>query len=272
MEAQTARIMATPHPVVLASGRSFDPGAYRSLGVLDGEQLAYCRTQGIPLAYDPVQIGWVSSAADDDLSGQARPHVDVPSRAQQPAGLVRIAARVGLASASHLSFRRWHVEDAPLYASCLGNERLWKYLPERPPVPFTEDMARALIEVLGLESRHDVVAILVDGAPVGQARLLFDEPRTPGASAEVSYWIAEEYWGRGFGASAVSAYTRQCFDRFQVDLIYAWIRLDHTASIRTAERAGYRRDHDVDPRQLAEPRRAGCGRWIRTRHDVQRLH
>jgi len=264
--------MATSHPVVLTSGRPFDPGTYRSLGVLDGEQLAHCRALGISLAYDPVQIGWVSSGVDDDLSTAPRPDLEAPVSEFHPRVAIHIATTVGEATSSHLSFRRWRTEDAPLYASYLGNPRLWRYLPERPPVPFTDEEARTLIEVLGMESRHDVVAILVDGAPVGQARLLFDEPRTPGGSAEVSYWIAEEHWGQGLGALAVSAYTRQCFERYPIDLVYAWIRLDHTASIKTAERAGYRRDHDVEPRQLVEPRRTGCGRWIRTRHDVQRRH
>ncbi len=50
-----------------ASLHEFDPRRLRSAGILDPRELAFCRRMGIPLAYDPSQIGWVTAGCDDDF-------------------------------------------------------------------------------------------------------------------------------------------------------------------------------------------------------------
>lgn len=51
----------------MAAGRVLDPGRLRSDGPLDATEVAFCREHGIPLAYDPVQIGWVTLDCVDDF-------------------------------------------------------------------------------------------------------------------------------------------------------------------------------------------------------------
>ena len=72
-------------------------------------------------------------------------------------------------------------------------------MPEEYPSPFTEETARALIEASRVASHHEVLAAELDGVPVGQVRLLFDGSYPGLNAAEVSYWIAEEYWGHSLG-------------------------------------------------------------------------
>ena len=50
---------------VLPSGRSFDPHRSRWQGLLDAEELAFCRQHGIPVAYDCLQLGWVPATCAD---------------------------------------------------------------------------------------------------------------------------------------------------------------------------------------------------------------
>ena len=67
-------------PVVhLPSGRTLDPQRSRWAGVLDHEEIGYCRANGIALAYDCVQIGWVTAACVDDepLSASGERSVDL---------------------------------------------------------------------------------------------------------------------------------------------------------------------------------------------------
>ncbi len=61
--------MSPPGWVTLPSGRSLDLYRSRWEGVLDREELEYCRQHGIQLGYDCAQIGWVTMTCIDELSG-----------------------------------------------------------------------------------------------------------------------------------------------------------------------------------------------------------
>lgn len=174
------------------------------------------------------------------------------------------------AAAHRFTFRLWQLTDAEIYKRHLDNPKLWEFVPEEYPSPFTEDTARMLIEASRVSSHHEVMAVELDGEPVGQVRLLFDDSYPGLNAAEVSYWIAEDYWGQSLGAKILRIFTNRSFNRGvrerPLDLIYAWIRTEHGASIKTAERAGY--EPDPFPRLssfASEMRRAGCRRWIRFR-------
>jgi RimJ/RimL family protein N-acetyltransferase len=170
------------------------------------------------------------------------------------------------ATTSRFSFRMWELTDVEIYRRHLDNPKLWEFVPEDYPSPFTDDTARMLIEASRVSSHHEVMAAELDGVPVGQARLLFDDSYPGLNAAEVSYWIAEDYWGRSLGTKILRLFTNRGFLERPLDLIYAWIRTEHAASIKTAERAGY--TPDPFPRLssfASEMRRAGCRRWIRFR-------
>ena len=115
----------------------------RSEGVLSAGDVARCRDMGIALAYDPVQIGWVPLACEDD-----------------------IAAGTGGKQERGLRFRPWSVEDAPALARMLSCKRLWDYLPEDCPGRIDERTARDLIE-LGSAPHHHVVAVIEGDEPIG---------------------------------------------------------------------------------------------------------
>lgn len=182
------------------------------------------------------------------------------------------------ALASRFTFRPWELTDAAIYHRHLDNPKMWAFVPEEYPSPFTEETARALIEASRVAEHHEVMAVELDGQPVGQVRLLFDDSYPGLNAAEVSYWIAEDYWGQSLGTKILRLFTDRGFRSVRsiqdvssvrerpLDLIYAWIRTEHAASIKTAERAGY--EPDPFPRLssfAAEMRRAGCRRWIRFR-------
>jgi RimJ/RimL family protein N-acetyltransferase len=58
------------------------------------------------------------------------------------------------------------------------------------------------------------------------------------------------------------AFTRRSFRTHCLNVIYAWIREDHMASVRVAERAGYRRDSFPFEAELAQSlRRPGFIRY-----------
>ena len=141
-----------------------------------------------------------------------------------------------------VTFRSWTTLDAAVYVELLGNPRVWEYLPEPFPSPFTEDTARILIEVAAIAFHHEAVAIEVDGRPIGQCLLRFDQPFAGARAAEVAYWLGENHWGQGWMSRVLPIFTAQSFRSHRVDVIYAWISKDNEASIRVAQRAGFQRD------------------------------
>jgi RimJ/RimL family protein N-acetyltransferase len=194
--------------------------------------------------------------------------------------------RPAVSDSKAFEFRPWAPDDAEIYTELLGNERVWRYLPEPFPSDFTTETARTLIEFGAFSFHHEAVAIEVerrqigqnllrfdgpsDGVrrPIGQCVLRFDRPFAGVRASEVAYWLGEEHWGQGWMSRVLPEFTYRSFRRHSIDVIYAWIMEDNKASIRVAERAGYRREPFVLETQIAESlRRPGFIRYATYRVD-----
>lgn len=154
--------------------------------------------------------------------------------------------------AAAFAFRPWVPDDAGVYFELLGNPRIWEYLPEPFPSPFTPETARTLIEVASISFHHETAAVEVDGRPIGQCLLRFDQPFAGARASEVAYWLGEEHWGKGLMSRILPVFTHRSFRRHGVDVIYAWIMKDNVASTRVAECAGYQRAPVPFESRLAE--------------------
>lgn len=166
------------------------------------------------------------------------------------------------------TFRSWTPHDAASYRELLGNPRVWEYLPEPFPSPFTEDTARTLIEVGAIGFHHETLAVETAGRAVGQCLLRFDQPFDDARACEVAYWLGEEHWGQGLMSRILPVFTYRSLCLHRVDVIYAWIRADNVASIRVAERAGYQRDaFPLETRIADRLRRPGFIRYATYRAD-----
>jgi RimJ/RimL family protein N-acetyltransferase len=197
-------------------------------------------------------------------------HWALESAAADALGAVRepLHQPQALWESTEFTFRPWSHDDAVVYAELLGNPRIWEYLPEPFPSEFTVETARTLIEVAAIGFHHDTVAIEVDGRPIGQCLLRFDRPFAGTRAAEVAYWLGEEHWGKGWMSRVLPVFSDRSFRQHSVDVIYAWIMKDNEASIRVAERSGYRRAHFPLEAQLAQLlRRPGFVRYATYRVD-----
>jgi [ribosomal protein S5]-alanine N-acetyltransferase len=61
-------------------------------------------------------------------------------------------------------------------------------------------------------------------------------------SAEIGYWLSEDYWGKGIATRAVIAITDYAFDHFDFTRLFALPFATNTASCRVLEKAGFVRD------------------------------
>lgn len=189
-----------------------EPARPRSEGVLSPDQVRWCREHGVALAFDPVQIGWVTQDCEDDLS---------PPKPARP----------------EFVFHPWRHEDAPVLAAMLSSEGLWHYLPEDFRGPIDEQAAAQLIE-LGGEEHHEVLAVLGEGVPIGQVRLLFSGED----AAELSYWLGEDHWGKGYATSIVRDYCERSRRAHpEIRRLFARVHEGHGASQRVLEKTGFAR-------------------------------
>jgi ribosomal-protein-alanine N-acetyltransferase len=137
--------------------------------------------------------------------------------------------------------RSWQPADAVQLASFLGSQRLWQGLPDDYPGQMNEQLAGELIAISnGWSERHSVNAVEWRGHPVGQVRLQFDSSPFPDA-AEISYWIAEPYWGQGIATKVVALFTADSFScQPHIHRIFAQVLEGNLASMRVLEKVGYR--------------------------------
>lgn len=199
----------------LAHAPVIDPARPRSAGPLDADALAACRAAAVPLAYDPLQHGWIPLACADDLAT--------------------------CAAEGDILLRPWRLDDLPTFVALLDDPRVWRHLPETYPAPLTEAIARDLIEIAREGTHHEVRAIVVEGAPVGQVRLAFD-PDEGRRRAEIGYWLGASHWARGIAGDAVALATRHAFAAHgELATLFAIVHADNHASLKVLEKAGYAR-------------------------------
>jgi len=60
--------------------------------------------------------------------------------------------------------------------------------------------------------------------------------------AEIGYWLAEPFWGRGIATSAVRAVCRYAFDTFGLEKITAQVFDGNDASCRVLEKCGFHQE------------------------------
>jgi|JI8StandDraft_2_1071088.scaffolds.fasta_scaffold14210_4 RimJ/RimL family protein N-acetyltransferase len=187
---------------------AFESARKRSEGPLTGQEVAELRRQGVPLVFDPVQVGWLRADTLDDIDPLAETGPPV------------------------LTLRPWGAQDAGVFRALLDDPAVWRYLPEGYPGPLSPTDAEALIALANDPSLHDVCALLADGVPVGQVRLI-------PATGEVSYWLGRAHWGRGLAKRALRDWTVLCRARHPGLALWARVHNENAASRRVAETAGY---------------------------------
>jgi len=220
----------------------------RSQALLSKAQFEMFKASGREVAFDPLQQGWVPLNCIDDIDESALQDFMTADDSVVRLGMPqesRASVREPL-----ITFRRWRTQDLAQYKALLDDPHLWALLPEPYPDPFTDDLAASLIELSNETKHHDVRAVLADGVPVGQVRIVFAPADSVRESAEVSYWLGRDHWGCGIGARMVAAYVEEVTARFpSITMLIARIHRDNAASARIALKAGFHKTN-VDDQDL----------------------
>lgn len=136
--------------------------------------------------------------------------------------------------------RKWKIEDIESVAHYANNEKIACKLRDAFPHPYTLENAKAYVEscVNNSEARQLCRAIAVNGSAVGSIGIFLGGDVYQ-KSAELGYWLAEEYWGKGIMSKAVKQICAEAFEKYDIVRIYAEPFAHNAGSRKVLENAGF---------------------------------
>ena len=130
------------------------------------------------------------------------------------------------------------MEDAAELAEAGNNRNIWIRIRDRMPHPYTVADAQAYLDRVQQDKTGCVACIEIDGK-VGGSIGLHPGEDVYRRTAELGYWVAEPYWGRGIATEAVRALVEYGFKNIPLDRIYASAYANNLASVRVLEKCGF---------------------------------
>ena len=119
-----------------------------------------------------------------------------------------------------------------------NNYNIAKYLTNQFQHPYTEEDGRKFISNVTNSDPVNVFAIEVNGEAAG-AIGIFPQSDIHEKNAEMGYWLAEPYWGKGIVTRAIGQIVEYGFKTFDISRIYARPFATNRASQRVLEKAGF---------------------------------
>jgi [ribosomal protein S5]-alanine N-acetyltransferase len=135
--------------------------------------------------------------------------------------------------------RSWKWKDRDSIVHHANNRNVWINLRDRFPHPYTLLDARNWLEsVIDIRPETNFAIANVNDEAVGGIGFILQQD-VGRRSAEVGYWLGEEYWGRGLATQAVKVITEYAFVHHDICRLYAHVFEWNVASTRVLEKAGY---------------------------------
>ena len=140
----------------------------------------------------------------------------------------------------NIKIRTWRIEDAGDLAKALNNKKIHDNIRDGLPFPYTVSDAEAFISSMLAADRGSTFAwaITVDDRAVGSIGV-FRKENVHRLTAEMGYYIAEDYWGKGIAAEAIKQACAAIFNETDIIRIFAEPYSFNAASCRVLEKAGF---------------------------------
>jgi ribosomal-protein-alanine N-acetyltransferase len=134
--------------------------------------------------------------------------------------------------------RSWETSDVESLTRYANNHKIWLNLRDAFPHPYTRQHAREFIRATRQRTPETTFAIAANDEAIGSIGYVL-HPDVERVSAEIGYWLAEPFWGRGITTEALRAVTEHAIASHGFTRVYALPFSWNTASCRVLEKAGY---------------------------------
>ncbi|RSS57153.1 GNAT family N-acetyltransferase [Streptomyces sp. WAC01280] len=147
-----------------------------------------------------------------------------------------------LAADGGFTLRPWRLSDVPLVRE--ASEDAYIPLITTVPSPWSAPAARAFVERqwerAASGAGYPFVIVDPDGRPVGTVGLWLRDLAQ--GRAALGYWVVGSARGRGAAGTAVRAVVTWALKDLRIPRLELYVEPWNTASVHTAERAGFRRE------------------------------
>lgn len=158
-----------------------------------------------------------------------------------------------------ITIRRLRQSDVPSMCRHANNKKVWNNVRNRMPHPYTEESAKSWIDHNNDPTAHvrcgpwtmetgsqgppipRAYTIAINDEAVGSIGLEFGALEDVYArTAEIGYWIGEEYWGKGIMSAVVPAFVDWTWNTFGILVrLNAEVYERNIGSRRCLEKAGF---------------------------------
>jgi RimJ/RimL family protein N-acetyltransferase len=134
--------------------------------------------------------------------------------------------------------REWQIEDAKSIAIYANNHKIWQNLRDGFPHPYNVKDAEAFITKVNEATPKTVFAIATESEAIGSIGLMVGND-VHRFTAELGYFLAEPFWGKGIMTRAVCILSTWAFNNLKLHRISAEPYATNIASHRVLEKAGF---------------------------------
>ncbi|MBL0341980.1 MAG: GNAT family N-acetyltransferase [Bacteroidetes bacterium] len=137
-----------------------------------------------------------------------------------------------------INLRPWNISDLDNLVKFGNNFKIASNLTDTFPYPLTYEAGTNFITKVSADSPAKVFAVVFNGDAIGSIGL-FPQSDIFKKNAELGYWIAEPYWGKGIATKAILLIVDYGFKTFDLTRIFARPFGSNRASAKALEKAGF---------------------------------
>jgi RimJ/RimL family protein N-acetyltransferase len=138
----------------------------------------------------------------------------------------------------NVMLRKWQKGDEDSLVKHADNDAVAKFLKDSFPKPYTYSDAVQWVRFANRTIESYNLAITLDGKVIG-AIGVEKQPDVYRKSAELGYWLGEEYWNKGIMTKVVKEMVELAFQNFSIVRLYAYVFSGNKASSVVLAKAGF---------------------------------
>jgi len=135
--------------------------------------------------------------------------------------------------------RKWQYSDLESLVEHANNLNVAKWLTNQFPFPYTNEDGKNYLSLVEKDNPTKIFAIEVEGKAVGSIGIILQSDIHE-KSAEIGYWLSEQYWRNGIMSKAIQEVAQYGFETFDIVRIFARPFSTNTGSQKVLEKAGFK--------------------------------
>lgn len=139
---------------------------------------------------------------------------------------------------SAITIRILRENDAENLAKYGNNKKIWDNMRDYFPNPYKPEDAVAFINMIQSNEPITTFALAYDDQLIGVIGYNLQKDIYK-HSAEIGYWVAEPFWGKGAATQAIKLTIDHAFNEMDIKRLYTSVFEHNIGSIKVLEKAGF---------------------------------